>query len=132
MPRRAGMCWAGPEEAVYQVHGTETGMPASASCRFHLGDTAELMFARDAGTVMVAPLEGGRRAPRRGYPAVDEVLEQVRRAGAHSASPRVLEEKERELHVAVLAAIADGAPQARELAAAALLTLKYGHERRRR
>jgi len=39
---------------------------------------------------------------------------------------------ERELHVAVLAAIADGAPQAREMAAAALLTLKYGHERTRR
>jgi hypothetical protein len=89
------------------------------------------MLKAGAGLVLVAPLENGRRHPKRGFPALDEVVEQARRVGAHSRDPGALEAMERELHVAVLAAIADGAPQAREMAAAALLTLKYGHERRR-
>lgn len=132
MPRKPGICWAGPEEAVFLVHGTETGAPPAPSCQLHTGDAAGAMFRNGAGLVLVAPLEGGRRPPRRGYPALDEIVEQVRRAGAHSKDPETLEAMERELHVAVLAAIADGAPQAREMAAAALLTLKYGHERTRR
>jgi hypothetical protein len=132
MPRKAGACWAGPEEAVFQVHGTETGAPPAPSCRLHAGDAAEAMFRAGAGLVLVAPLENGRKPPKRGFPALDEVVEQVRRAGAHSNDADALEAMERELHVAVLAAIADGAPQAREMAAAALLTLKYGHERTRR
>lgn len=132
MPRKPGTCWAGHEQAVFQVHGTETGAPAAPSCEFHTGSAAQAMFSGGAGLVLVAPLTGGRRHPRRSFPALDEVVEQVRRAGAHSADPQVLEAMERDLHVAVLAAIADGAPQAREMAAAALLTLKYGHERTRR
>jgi hypothetical protein len=132
MPRRAGACWAGPEEAVFQVHGTETGVPPAPSCQLHAGDAAQAMLRAGAGLVLIAPLHGGRRPPRRNFPALDEVVEQVRRAGAHSKDPEALEAMERELHVAVLAAIADGAPQAREMAAAALLTLKYGHERTRR
>jgi hypothetical protein len=129
--RKARQCWAGPEEPWCQLYGTEVAVPAVNSCQFHAGDSAAALFTAGASLVLVTGPQRAKAAGRKSYPELAEVMERVRRAGAHSADEARLEAMERELHVAVLAAIADGAPQARELAATALLTLQYGHERRR-
>lgn len=102
-------------------------VPEVRSCREHAGDSVVALLSARASLVMIPG--NGSAAVR--YPTPDYVLEHARRAGAHSRDQRKLEVMERELHVAVLAAIADGAPMAQQLAAAALTTLNYGHERER-
>lgn len=131
MPGRksARECWAGSEEWEYRMHGAEGTLAEVRTCRAHAGDSLAALFTAQASLVMV-PNPGARPGIRR-FPAVDYVLEQARRAGAHSRDQRRLEVMERELHVAVLAAIADGAPMAQQMAAAALATLRYGRERER-
>jgi hypothetical protein len=65
-------------------------------------------------------------------PAPDDVLEQVRRIGAHSVkSPELAHEMEDALYLAVLGAIASGAPDPGELARAALVSQRYEFERTR-
>jgi len=59
-----------------------------------------------------------------------DVREQVRRIGAYSAhAGATAHAMEDQLYLAVLAAIAQGAPQAAELAQAALMTRGYEFER---
>jgi hypothetical protein len=133
MAARAGRCWAGPEAAAYHLHGAETRAMPALSCQVHAGDSVAALLAAGASLVLVSPLDSRREAGKgrqRAYPEAAEVLEQVRRAGAHSADPGDLARMERDLWAAVLAAIADGAPGAAELAATALMTLRYGHDRR--
>lgn len=134
MPGRAGGCWAGPENAAWQVHGAETRAMPALSCQAHAGDTAAALFASGASLVLVLPLDPPRTARRakQAHPELADVLQQVRRVGAHSGDPGAMEAMETELHRAVLAAIANGAPDAQALAATALLTLKYGYDRRTR
>jgi hypothetical protein len=121
-------CWACAADWEYRLYGAGASVPEVRSCREHAGDSVAALLAARASMVMVP---GSRKAAAGRYPAPDHVLEMARRAGAHSRDQRRLEVMERELHVAVLAAIADGAPMAPQLAAAALTTLNYGHERER-
>lgn len=58
-----------------------------------------------------------------------DVLELVRRVGAHSGNGELACAMEYELYRAVLALIAQGAADASALAAAALQTQNYGFER---
>lgn len=120
-------CWACADDWEYRLYGAGASVPEVRSCRAHAGDSITALLAARASVVMIP---GDRKAAGR-YPAPDYVLEHARRAGAHSRHQHKLEVMERELHVAVLAAIADGAPMAQALAAAALTTLNYGHERER-
>lgn len=120
-------CWACAADWEFRMYGAGASVPEVRSCREHAGDSAAALLTARASLVMIP---GDRKTTGR-YPTPDYVLEQARRAGAHSRDQRRLEVLERELHVAVLAAIADGAPMAQQMAAAALATLRYGHERER-
>ena len=58
-----------------------------------------------------------------------DVAERVRRIGAHSRDDNLAHSMEYELYRAVIAAIASGAPMARELAEAAIMSQRWGFER---
>lgn len=133
MASRTSACWAGPEPPAYQLFGTETRAVPALTCQVHAGQTAAALFTAGASLVLVRQLEkppAARRARQKTWPEVGDVLERVRQIGAFSADPVALRDMETELHAAVLAAVADGAPDAPELAATALMTLRYGHDRR--
>jgi hypothetical protein len=59
----------------------------------------------------------------------DDVAERVRRIGAHSRDDELAHSMEYELYRAVIASIAMGAPMARELAEAAIMSQRWGFER---
>jgi hypothetical protein len=132
---RSTSCWAGPEPPAFQLFGTETRRVPALTCQAHAGDTAAVLFGAGASLVLVRPLDNrqaARSARQRRWPEISDVVERVRQIGAFSADPEALRDMETELHTAVLAAVADGAPDAAELAAAALMTVRYGHDRRAR
>jgi hypothetical protein len=58
-----------------------------------------------------------------------DVAERVRRIGAHSRKDDLAQSMEYELYRAVIASIAMGAPMARELAEAAIMSQRWGFER---
>jgi hypothetical protein len=58
-----------------------------------------------------------------------DVAERVRRIGARSKDDETAQVMEYELYRAVIASIAMGAPMARELAEAAIMSQRWGFER---
>jgi hypothetical protein len=58
-----------------------------------------------------------------------DVAERVRRIGAHSRDDEAAFSMEYELYRAVIASIAMGAPMARELCEAAMLSQRWGFDR---
>jgi hypothetical protein len=107
------------------------GSPAAHACKSHVAVAAEKLAARTgAGSVTVYLMSGGS-ALGDGAAAVKEVLERVRRLGAHSAKdPGLALAMEDELYRAVLALIAQGALNAPGLASAALESQRYHMDRR--
>jgi hypothetical protein len=73
----------------------------------------------------------GRREQRAITPeqVAEQVAEQVRRIGAHSGDDETASSMERQLYLAVIAAIADGHPSPQELALAAIQSQRWGFDR---
>lgn len=107
------------------------GSPGGHACKSHLGVAAEKLAERTgAGSVTLYLLSGGT-ALGDGAAMVRQVLEQVRRLGAHSAKePKLALALEEELYRAVLALIAQGAQNPAGLAAAAMTSQRYHLDRR--
>lgn len=111
-------------------------VPGSAeipACKSHVVTAMEKIASRaQAGSVTVYLLEAaaGSVTPSTLLEAA-EVLEQVRRIGAHSAEPggRTSHLLEDQLYLRVLFAIAQGAQQPAGLAGAALMSRRYEFER---
>jgi hypothetical protein len=105
------------------------GSPALHACKSHLGIATEKLAEKTgAGSVNLYLLSGGS-AIGSGMPGVEEITERVRRIGAHSRDDEAAHSMEDALYLAVLAAIAQGAPNAPALATAALGTRRYHFER---
>lgn len=107
------------------------GSPAVHACKSHMAVAVEKLAGRTgAGAVAVYLMSGGS-ALGDGAEGVRQVLEQVRRLGAHSSKdPLRALAMEEELYRAVLALVAQGAPNPSGLAAAALESQKYHMDRR--
>lgn len=123
-----GYCHAG---ALYLVTRDVPGSPGDHACKGHLAVAVEKVAERTggAGAVDVYLLSGGS-ALGGGPDVLGEILERVRRVGAHSVKdPRAAHALEDELHLAVLALIAQGGQNPAGMAAAALQTRRYEFER---
>jgi hypothetical protein len=107
------------------------GSPASHACKAHVAVAAEKLAERlGAGSVTLYLMSGGN-ALGDGAALVKQVLERVRRLGAHSVKePGLALAMEDELYRAVLAMIAQGAPNPPGLATAALESQRYHMDRR--
>jgi hypothetical protein len=104
------------------------GVKPAGACDQHLATvTTRMAGGGRAASVTVYLLEKGM--PPAAAPGADKVAEQVRRIGAHSRDRALAHHMEDQLHLAVLAMIAQGAERPDELAAAALQTHRYGFER---
>lgn len=107
------------------------GSPALHACKSHVAVAAEKLAEKTgAGSVTLYLMSGGHTLGD-GSETVRQVLEQVRRLGAHSVKdPGLALAMEDELYRAVLAMIAQGAQNPPGLAAAALESQRYQMNRR--
>jgi hypothetical protein len=134
MPRESGArCGHCHGTALFAVTREGTpGVPQMLmhACRSHLALASEKVAeALHAGSVTVYLLNAKSGAIGGGI-GTEEILEQVRRLGAHSAAqPHVAHQMEDALHLAVLVMIAHGAQGPSELASAALVSRRYHFER---
>lgn len=124
MSNRCSYCVSPPSLMV----SAGAGERAVLACAGHAGSALERVM-RDEGMPHARAFYLGQFTWKPGLvPA--EVYEQARRVGARSVrggeTGHLMEDQ---LHLAVLAAIAQGTPQAAELAQAALMTRHYEFER---
>lgn len=77
----------------------------------------------------MAPRKRAQRPKEPKFITPADVTERVRRIGAHSRNDNLAQSLEYELYRAVIASIAMGAPMARELAEAAMMSQQWGFER---
>lgn len=107
------------------------GSPASHACKSHVAVAAEKLAEKTGSGAVTVYLMSGGNALGDGAALVKQVLEQVRRLGAHSAKePERALAMEDELYRAVLALIAQGAQNPSGLASAALESQHYHMDRR--
>lgn len=130
MSQGGTLCGHCHSQALFLVTRDAPGSPQVPACRSHIAMAMEKTAqAMTTGSVTVYLLNAKSAALGGGQAGAGDILEQVRRIGAHSTDDDTAHLMEDRLYLAVLIMIAQGAQGPSGLAAAALSSRRYEFRR---